>query len=288
VTFDPAAWRVGAASSVDDKERTVPKTVLIPLDGSADAERALPVAEQLAGRFGADIVLVAAQLDEHAPPDRVSTAKDALHIRGVRTEIVRSLSVPDALRAVADDANEPIVCMATHARTLFGQALFGSTAEAVVHALDIPAVLVGPSYEPSQLDGPIVVCVDGSDTSNAIVPLARQWAVALGTRILLVHVFHPLDVATATDSGTAVAAAVELLGTDVEVETRVIRGYSPAATIIALVDEVDASLVALATHGRTGASRVAMGSVTTAVVRRGARPVLVVRPRLIDANPADD
>ena len=35
----------------------MPKTLLVPLDGSHDAERALPVAETLAERFGADIAI---------------------------------------------------------------------------------------------------------------------------------------------------------------------------------------------------------------------------------------
>ena len=35
----------------------MPKTLLVPLDGSLDAERALPVAEALADRFDADIVI---------------------------------------------------------------------------------------------------------------------------------------------------------------------------------------------------------------------------------------
>lgn len=56
-------------------------------------------------------------------------------------EIVRSVSVPDALRAVADDSSEPVVCMATHARTVLGRALFGSVAEDAVRGLEIPAVL---------------------------------------------------------------------------------------------------------------------------------------------------
>ncbi len=265
----------------------MPKTLLVPLDGSLDAERALPVAEGLAARFGADIVLVAAQLDGEVPTDRVDTAKAAVHAHGVRTEIVRSVSVPDALRAVADDSSEPVVCMATHARTALGQALFGSVAEDVVHGLEIPALLVGPNCSPTlHLDAPLLVCVDGSVASNAVLPVAREWALALNTRVVLVHVFHPLDVETAIAPEAVVAAAVEQLEPDVDVETRVIRGYSPAGTIVALVDTLEPALVALATHGRTGLARAALGSVATAVVRRSACPALVVRPSLTGSNDA--
>jgi nucleotide-binding universal stress UspA family protein len=261
----------------------MPKTVLVPLDGSLDAERVLPIAEGLAERFDADIVLVAAQLDGQVPSDRIETAKASVHARRGRVEILHSVSVPDALRAVADDASDPILCMATHARAGLGRALFGSVAEDVVRGLEIPAVLVGPACSPRvRLEGPLLVCIDGSTESNVIVPIAREWALALETRVVLVHVFHPLDVETATGPEVVVAAAVEQLGTDLEVETRAVRGYSPASTIRALIGDLEPALVALATHGRTGFARAAIGSVATAVVRHSACPSLLVRPPLGD------
>jgi nucleotide-binding universal stress UspA family protein len=261
----------------------VPKTLLVPLDGSLDAERALPVAEVLAERFDADIVLVAAQLDGEVPSERIDTAKASVHAHRARAEIVRSVSVPEALRAIADDASEPMVCMATHARTALGHALFGSVAEDVVRGLEIPAVLVGPACSPTvRLEGPLLVCVDGSAESNVIVPIAREWALALEMRVVLVHVFHPLDVETATGPEAVVAAALEQLGPGIDLETRVVRGYSPASTIVGFIEDLAPALVAVATHGRTGLARVALGSVATTVVRRSACPVLVVRPPLAD------
>ena len=69
-------------------------------------------------------------------------------------------------------------------------------------------MLVGPECSPTvRLEGPLLVCIDGSAESNAIVPTARDWALALGTRVVLVHVFHPLDVETATGPEVVVAAA---------------------------------------------------------------------------------
>ena len=50
-----------------------------------------------------------------------------------------------------------------------------------------------------------------------------------------------------------------------------------AEEIIRVADEVSANLIAMSTHGRSGLSRWAFGSVTDRVLRRGRRPVLVVR-----------
>ncbi|MFC1943784.1 universal stress protein [Chloroflexota bacterium] len=60
---------------------------------------------------------------------------------------------------------------------------------------------------------------------------------------------------------------------------RIMVGIGRAAEeIIKVADEINADLVAMSTHGRSGFSRWAFGSVTDRVLRGGGKPVLVVRP----------
>ena len=116
-----------------------------------------------------------------------------------RTEVVRSDSVADAVRVVAEETNDPVVCMATHAWTALGHALFGSVAEDVVRALAVPVVLVGPECSPTlRLEGPLLVCVDGSVASNAIRVDRPRLGPGAGNVVVLVNVFHPSYVETAT------------------------------------------------------------------------------------------
>lgn len=58
-------------------------------------------------------------------------------------------------------------------------------------------------------------------------------------------------------------------------ETTVERD-SPAAEIVAYADRVDADAIVLGAHGRSGVSRLLLGSVTEDVIRRTDRPVHVV------------
>ena len=62
----------------------------------------------------------------------------------------------------------------------------------------------------------------------------------------------------------------------VSVEIRVEVGAA-AEEIIKAADEIGADLIAMSTHGRSGISRWAFGSVTDHVLRGGHKPVLVVR-----------
>jgi nucleotide-binding universal stress UspA family protein len=58
-----------------------------------------------------------------------------------------------------------------------------------------------------------------------------------------------------------------------------VRLDAPAEQIVELAFDLDADLVVVGTHGRRGLSRMMMGSVAEAVVRRAPCPVLVVREK---------
>jgi len=62
----------------------------------------------------------------------------------------------------------------------------------------------------------------------------------------------------------------------VTVKIRVEIG-SAADKIIMIADEINVDLIAMSTHGRSGISRWAFGSVTDRVLRGGNKPVLIVR-----------
>lgn len=54
----------------------------------------------------------------------------------------------------------------------------------------------------------------------------------------------------------------------------------PAEAITRLADKLQADLIAMATHGRSGLSHLAAGSVTEKVLRTAHQPVLVVGPQM--------
>ncbi len=58
----------------------------------------------------------------------------------------------------------------------------------------------------------------------------------------------------------------------------VVRAGDPALEIIRAANDLDADLIVMATHGRTGIQHFLLGSVAERVVREAERPVLTVRP----------
>lgn len=60
------------------------------------------------------------------------------------------------------------------------------------------------------------------------------------------------------------------------INTKVVIGNA-AEEILKAADEIDVDFIAMSSHGRSGISRWAFGSVTDRVVRGGGKPVLVVK-----------
>lgn len=59
----------------------------------------------------------------------------------------------------------------------------------------------------------------------------------------------------------------------------IVRVGSPAHTIVGVAREIDADLIVIGTHGRSGFSRVLLGSVAEQVIRHAGCPVFVVREK---------
>nr|WP_290667195.1 universal stress protein [Ardenticatena sp.] len=143
---------------------------------------------------------------------------------------------------------------------------------------------------------PILVPLDGSDLAEQALPLAISLAQKSSRPLLLLHVTPlpaveviPLptgetlaldeQITLLRESGHSyldgVAQRVKVFGVDVE--TLVEEG-SPGETIAKVADERHVFVVVMATHGRTGLARWALGSVADRVIRLTHRPVLLVRP----------
>ena len=269
----------------------MPKTIIVPLDGSEFAERALAPAAAFAKRTGAEVILMTSQMGGVVvePKRYLADAAAEAGIAGANVAVISDHFAASGLKMVVADVADPIVCMSTHGHSGVIQALLGSTAEDAIRLVHAPMLLLGPNVELSlatQLDN-VVVCTDGTQTSKAIVPEVSDWIRALHLRAWVVQVLDSearlaLEEAgeqEAIEFGAVHALAESLLSRDgAGINWDVLHRDDASDAIVDYVRDVRASLIAMATHGRTGLARVALGSVTAAVVHDAPCPVLVVRP----------
>ncbi len=137
----------------------LPKTLLVPTDFSDPAAAALDYAVELAGAFGASIVLLHAfelPIDavhdpalggKEAQDRRILDALDGLvsTSKGARVPIRSCVERADPWRAILDVSereNVDLVVMGTHGRRGLPRALLGSVAEKVVRTSAVPVLVV--------------------------------------------------------------------------------------------------------------------------------------------------
>lgn len=129
----------------------------------------------------------------------------------------------------------------------------------------------------------IVVATDFSESAQAALRIARDYARRFGARLHLLHVGWPgADLA----SPPLLRRLEAELAPEVRVVTAIESG-SPAARIVEYAERHGADLIVLGTHGRTGVTRALLGSVAEHVVRTAPCPVLTVPLRSRRTKPVE-
>jgi nucleotide-binding universal stress UspA family protein len=213
------------------------------------------------------------------------------------TQVVRG-AAEEVILESAGQHSATLIAMATHGRSGVKRWLLGSVAEKVLRATANPLFLVRADVarrEPLRIINALVVPLDGSTLAESILPTVSAWAKALDLEVTLVRAFEPLSAAQfgsetylpnleeiEADARREITQYLRdqeraLVGAGVRtVETEILEG--PAADeIIKYAHEAPRAVIAMSTHGRTGARRWILGSVTEKVVRHGDDPVLVIR-----------
>lgn len=289
------------------------REILVPTDGSPQAEAAVPYATDLArtfdGRIHALFVARPPSQADALPDEAVADVLESAESEGdtaTRTiedrvaeagvDVVREVregiphrTIPD----YADEAGIDLVVMATRGRTSTGHSHVGSTTERVVTRADVPVLVIPsaggaavPDPEPVSFDQ-VVVPTDGSDVAGR----AADRALGIAERYdATVHVVYVVDASSHDMAGLprsivgllkeGGANAVESIAEgarerDLSVSTRILRGV-PETAILQYASGVDADLVAMGTRGQAAPADYFLGSTTARVLRRSMVPVLAV------------
>ena len=253
------------------------KTLVVPLDGSEYAERALPVAEAIVRRIGGGLLLVSAQYHGPLEPRAYLEERAALHDSCPVEVLATKETYPARMIAeVVGAGDDRTVCMTTHGRGRFRWAALGSVAEDVIRSGDRPVVLVGRHCRADFLDrsSHLVACSDGGDDSDDLAGAAKAWAAVLGLDVRVVMVIHPLDVESAEHPG-ALGAMAARFGGSLPSDATMIRSSFPSGALADYADELPAAILAMNCHARSGLARFALGSTTMSVLHLASCPLLV-------------
>lgn len=292
------------------------RRIIVPLDGSAFAETAIPAAAALArGQRGHLELVMVHSPGLSGPNPTAALAQDA------RIRAYEEAYLIQKARSSADAADGPVassvldgpvpatlidhvrcrkadlVVMTTHGRTGLSRFFLGSVADRLVRELHCPILLLPP--ESAQVPEPgaawrVLIPVDGSTLAASMIArataiLPQDASLELVRVVILPAMPLPPEALSAVPSELLdeelflagryledVAATLRARGR--VVRTRVLSHWNPAQAIAEYAEERHCDLIALATRGETGVQRALLGSVADKIIRSARLPVLVWNP----------
>ncbi|MGD9934359.1 MAG: universal stress protein [Dehalococcoidia bacterium] len=271
------------------------RPIVVPLDGSANAEGAVQPALKLARIAGAPVHLVhvvdpdtlraAVKLDEAADAFKAYAAGLVEREDGSSVQTSCIVVAGNAAEAILDASESAqLVVIASHGRSGLHASLIGSVADKVVRGAVVPTLVVPLGSVVALGAGPVLVALDGSPTAEAGLAIGRDLAAAFGQPVALVRAYsipppvgvefvaYPVDLTESLKEGTE-----EYLGSVAKPDED--RYAIMAPSVDAVQDAAErsrAGLVVMTTRGKGLARRIALGSTTDRAMHVLKRPLLIV------------
>lgn len=317
------------------------KRIMVCLDGSRLAEQVLPYAAAEALSFNIRVTLFQAIPEPimvspgipGAAPVPVETEsqlqqaqKADAEARSYLEEIAKPLreksldvdtvTMPgmagQAITSYADKSNIDLIAIATHGRSGLGRAVFGSVADFVLRESGLPILVIKPQVieKPLPIEfqpfKKILVCLDGSELAEQILPYAMEQAQHFGSKMVLLQAYvmptmEAVAAAQASPAGASdlmdqglqrlrneamvylekVAESMKEKGLDVVCVA--LQGVA-GSTIVGYGQNEVVDLITLSTHGRSGLGRTIFGSVADHVLRESGLPILLIKPQEVKSQ----
>jgi nucleotide-binding universal stress UspA family protein len=189
--------------------------LLVPLDGSKTAEKALPYTRYLAQDKNVGVELLAvvdvANMASHMTAERAlhldTMVDDAVRASEKYLQAVAATLTAAKIKTVVDSGRpeeviiekaaadqDTLITMATHGRSGMNRWLLGSVAEKVLRGGSNPVLLIRATENTRSEDGPtlksLIVPLDGSDLAERVLPKAVEFAKQRDLEIVLIRTYH--------------------------------------------------------------------------------------------------
>ncbi len=148
----------------------------------------------------------------------------------------------------------------------------------------------------------MLVPLDGSELAEKVFPYAKELAGRLDLDVILLHISPPEESDLVPMHRAYIERAAEMIKQQtkqaqkragiqpgakaIEVKGEVTVGYPPEE-VLRYADKQKADFILIATHGRSGISRWAIGSMAEKILRAAKVPVVLVHSEIADQIPYD-
>lgn len=266
--------------------------ILVALDGSALAGKALPIATALAENSGAEICLVT--VAEGKPGD-LRNGDSELYLEEISSSLkdsgigacfhVGTGAACQNIIQTAEREQVDLIIMTTHGRSGISRGILGSVTDSVISESSVPVYVIRSDNAPlvsnvGNHDSGVIVPLDGSELAETALDHAIEFAHSSLAPIFLVRVVDPNS---SSEERDVAGAYLERLSGDLGKRKilaipELISGRA-GESIIRSMNRRPGSTVVLSTRGAGGLTRWVRGSVADWLIRNAPGPIVVVSPK---------
>jgi nucleotide-binding universal stress UspA family protein len=261
------------------------RPIVVPVDRSAEADRAARVGARLARSAGAPLELLTVA-PSGADPAGVQRDLDAWAARFaplpcVLTAVTGDDTVGMLVEAFAERPGS-LVVLGTSARGPLTELLLGSVSEAVLTRTDHPLLLVGPHVVDADI-GPAFVSAVGSRGGQMLVPYVVDWIRTFGGDAWVVQVTEPKSLfddegawRDCGQNGVLLRLAAELRDQHIDAQWDVLHGRRAPESLVDFTRSMGGGVIAVASERWAAPSQVHWTSTARELVHGSPFPVFVV------------
>jgi len=272
------------------------KRILVPTDFSKYSGEALKVAAQIARKNNSEIILLHMLELPHQTSDIMGGGKSIPEIMFYKNKAIDSLeklmdddclkgiNVSEAIefKKVADgviDASEKnnvdLIVMGSHGTSGFDELMIGSNAEKIVRHSNIPVLVVKKGTTEFKANN-FVFASDFSKETKKPFRKIIEFAKIFDSNLFLVMICTPNSFKTTHDAEKIMRNYianfdVENYSSHIYNDTNIENG------IVNFAESVDADLIGICTHGRTGLAHFFNGSIGEDIVNHAVKPVITFK-----------
>lgn len=272
------------------------KRILIPTDFSKYSEEALKVAAQIARKHNSEIILlhmlelpiqanIAIGEGKNIPEimfyknkaiSNLEKLMDSGYLKGINvSEAIEFKKVPEGILDASEKNNADLIVMGSHGTSGFDELLVGSNAEKVVRFSKIPVLVVKKEAKEFKARN-FVFASDFSKETRKPFRKMIEFAKIFDSNLFLVMICTPNSFKTTYDAekimhGFIANFNIENYSSHIYNDTNIENG------IINFANSVDADLIGICTHGRTGLAHFFNGSISEDLVNHVVRPIITFK-----------
>jgi len=272
------------------------KRILVPTDFSEHAEDALKVAAQIAKKNNSEIIILHMLELPHQSNDAImggiSIPESMLFMKKANemldevasrpylddipiTEVVKMDKPIHGITQISKDYDIDLIIMGSHGSSGVEELLIGSNTEKVVRNSEIPVLIIKKSISNFNATN-IVFASDFSDEAKKPFEKLLNFTKLFDSKLHLVTICTPNSFKPTHSSEKAMTDFVSQFNIS-NYTTQIYNDTNIEKGIINFSNKIDADIIGMCTHGRTGFAHFFNGSISEGLVNHAVRPIITLK-----------